>query len=138
VTADGIRTNTAVAGIAAAVVILAHLAWKWGATHGPAAKQSLAFDHGIALAIVLGLVLIAARIALYREPSPQNTPVADAVAIIGTIAVLANLARVWRDNSTNLHDFYITAGHITAFFVVWGLTVATRRLERQRRLAKPE
>lgn len=133
-TAEGIRTNTAVAGIAATLVILAHLAWKWGATHGIDAKQSLAFDHGIALAIVLGLVLIAARIALYREPNPANTPVADAVAIIGAIAVLANLARVWRDNSTNLNDFYVTAGHIAAFFAVWAVTAAVRRAERRHRV----
>ena len=97
------------------------------------AKRSLAFDHGIALAIVLGLVLIGSRIALYREPSPQNTPFADAVAIILTIAVLANLARVWRDNSTNLRDFYITAGHIAAFLAVWGITVLARRIERRYR-----
>jgi hypothetical protein len=134
VTAEGIRTNTAVAGIAATAVILAHLAWKWGSTDGSHAKQALAFDHGIALAIVLGLVLIGSRIALYREPNPGNTPVADAVAIIGTIAVLANLARVWRDNSTNLRDFYITFGHIAAFFVVWGITVLVRRVERRRRI----
>jgi phosphoribosylformylglycinamidine (FGAM) synthase-like enzyme len=134
VTAEGIRTNTAVAGIAAALVILAHLAWKWGSTNGVDAKRTLAFDHGIALAIVLGLVLIAGRVALYREPNPQNTPIADAVAIIGTIAVLANLARVWRDNSTNLRDFYVTAGHIAAFFVVWGVTAAVRRIERHRRI----
>ena len=133
-TADGIRTNTAVAGIGAMVVILAHLAWKWGSTHGIAAKQSLAFDHGIALAIVLGLMLIASRIALYREPTPEATPVADAVAIAGVIAVLANLARVWRDNNTNLHDFYITAGHIAALLVVWGVTTLVRRAERRRRL----
>lgn len=133
-TAEAIRTNTAVAGVAAALVILAHLAWKWGSTPGPTAKQHLAFDHGIALAVVLGLVLIASRIALYREPNPQSTPVADAVAIIGAIAVLANLARVWRDNSTNLRDFYITAGHIAALLIVWGLTAATRRAERHRRI----
>lgn len=133
-TAEGIRTQTAVAGIAASLVILAHLAWKWGGTNGIDAKRSLAFDHGIALAVVLGLVLIASRIALYREPNPQNTPVADAVAIIGAIAVLANLARVWRDNSTNLRDFYVTAGHIAAFFAVWGATAAVRWGERRHRL----
>ncbi len=133
-TAEGIRTNTAVAGVAAALVIVAHLAWKWGATHGISAKQSLAFNHGIALAVVLGLVLIGSRIALYREPGSATTPVADAVAIFGTIAVLANLARVWRDNSTNLRDFYITAGHIAAFLAVWGITVLVRRIERRRRI----
>ena len=133
-TAEGIRINTAVAGIAATLVILAHMAWKWSSASGIDAKRSLAFDHGIALAVVLGLILIASRIALYREPNPANTPVADAVAIIGAIAVLANLARVWRDNSTNLRDFYLTAGHITAFLVVWGLTAAVRRVERRHRL----
>jgi S1-C subfamily serine protease len=34
--------------------------------------------------------------------------VADAVAIIGSVAVLANLARVWRDGSDPLHRFSIT------------------------------
>jgi hypothetical protein len=48
--------------------------------------------------------------------------------------VLANLARVWRDNSTNLRDFYVTAGHIAAFFVVWGVTAVVRRVERHRRV----
>lgn len=133
-TAEGIRTNTAVAGIAATLVILAHLAWKWRSTQGIDAQRSLAFDHGIALAVVLGLVLIAARIALYREPSPQNTPIADAVAIIGAIAVLANLAHVWRDNSTNIRDFYVTAGHIAAFIAVWGVTAAVRWAERRHRV----
>ena len=134
-TAESIRTSTAIAGVAAVLVILAHLAWKWGGTHGVDARQSLAFNHGIALAIVLGMVLIGSRIALYREPSSGNTPVADAVAIIGTIAVLANLARVWRDNSTNLRDFYITAGHIAAFVAVWGITVAVRQAERRHRIS---
>ena len=45
--------------------------------------------------------------------------------------MLANLARVWRDNSTNLRDFYITAGHIAAFLAVWGITVLARRIERR-------
>ena len=133
-TAHAIRTNTAIAGIAAALVIGADLWWRWGSEHTIDDKRSLAFNHGIALAIVLGLVLIAGRIALYREPNPGNTPVADAVAIVGTIIVLANLARVWRDNSTNIRDFYVTAGHIAAFLAVWGITVLVRRAEKRRRI----
>jgi hypothetical protein len=46
--------------------------------------------------------------------------------------VLANLARVWRDNSNPLDRLQITVGHILALLAVAAATLALGRWERSR------
>ena len=58
---------------------------------------------------------------------------ADAVAIIGSVAVLANLARVWRDGSNPLHRLSITVAHITALLLVAAASNLVARREQRRR-----
>jgi phosphate/sulfate permease len=127
-----VRTFSAVAGIPAALVVLGHLALVWGDTSGIAAQQRLAFNHGIALAAVLAAVLICSRVALHLE-TRAGAPVADSVAIVGTVIVLAHLARVWRDGSNPLHRFGLTLEHIAALAAVAAVTLAVAHYETGRR-----
>jgi hypothetical protein len=71
-------------------------------------------------------------VALHIETG-AGAPVADAVAIIGSVAVLANLARVWRDGSNPLHRFGITVAHITALLLVAAASNLVARREQRRR-----
>jgi hypothetical protein len=132
VTAANLRTYSAVAGVAAALVVLLHLALVWNGADGFTGRRAVAFDHGVAMAVVLAAVLIASRFALSMEMG-EGAPMADAIGIIGSVAVLANLAHVWRDSSDPLHRFGITVGHITALLVVAGVTNLAARWERRRR-----
>jgi hypothetical protein len=129
VTPSQVRSCSAVAGIPAALVVVGHLALVWNDTHGITAHQRLAFNHGIALAVVLAALLICSRIAMHLE-SGEGAPIADSVAIVGAVAVLAHLARVWRDGSNPLHRFGLTAEHILALFAVAALTLLIGRIER--------
>jgi hypothetical protein len=108
---------TAAAAVPAALVVLAHLAYEWNGAAGFTARRDLAFSHGVALALVLAAALIAARYAQHLETG-AGAPLADAVAIVGSVAVLAHLARVWRDSSDPLHRFGITVEHIVALALV--------------------
>ena len=130
--ASSVRTYSAIAGIPAALVVVAHLALVWGDTSGIEAHRQLAFNHGIALAAVLGGLLICSRIALHIE-SGAGAPIADSVAIVGAVAVLAHLARVWRDGSNPLHRFGLTAEHIAALAAVALISLAIARRETRRR-----
>lgn len=132
VTAANLRTYSAVAGVAAALVVLLHLALVWNGADGFTGRRAVAFDHGVALAAVLAAVLIASRFALHLETG-EGAPVADSIGIVGTVAVLANLAHVWRDSSDPLHRFGITVGHITALLIVAAISNLAARWERRRR-----
>lgn len=132
VTAANLRTYTAAAGVPAALVVLLHLALDWNGADGITGRRDLAFSHGVALAAVLAAVLISSRVALHLETG-AGAPVADAVAVIGSVAVLANLARVWRDGSDPLHRFSITVAHITALLVVALVSNLVARREQRRR-----
>jgi len=112
--------------------VLLHLALDWNGADGITGRRDLAFSHGVALAVVLAAVLISSRVALHIETG-AGAPVADAVAIIGSVAVLANLARVWRDGSDPLHRFSITVAHITALLVVALVSNLVARREQRRR-----
>jgi hypothetical protein len=131
VTAASVRTTTAAAAVPAALVVLGHLALDWNGADGYAARRTLAFQHGIALAVVLAAVLAAARFASALERQ-SGEPIADSVGIAGTVAVLGHLAWVWRDSSDMLARLDVTVTHILALIAVLGITLAVRRWERQR------
>lgn len=130
-TSSSVRTYSAVAGVPAALMVTAHLALVWGDSSGIDAHRRLAFNHGIALAVVLAALLICSRIALHLETG-AGAPIADSLAIVGSVAVLAHLARVWRDGSNPLHRFGLTAEHIGAMIAVVLVTLAVARLETRR------
>jgi peptidoglycan/LPS O-acetylase OafA/YrhL len=132
VTAANLRTYTAVAGVPAALVVLLHLALDWNGADGISGRRDLAFSHGVALAVVLAVVLISSRVALHIETG-AGAPVADAVAVVGSVAVLANLAHVWRDGSDPLHRFGITVAHISALLLVAAVSNLVARREQRRR-----
>jgi hypothetical protein len=129
VTPSQVRSYAAVAGIPATLVVAGHLALVWNDSSGIPAHQRLAFDHGIALAVVLAALLICSRIALHLE-SGDGAPIADSVAVVGAVAVLAHLARVWRDGSDPLQRFGVTAEHIAALLAVAAVTLLIGRFER--------
>ena len=62
-----------------------------------------------------------------------GAPIADAIAVIGSVAVLAHLALVWRDGSNPLHRFGLTAEHVAAMVAVALVTLAVARRETARR-----
>ena len=130
-TAGSLRTYSTAAAIPACLIVLGHLAVEWNGANGFGARRDLAFSHGVALAIVLAVLLAASRFALRIERG-DGAPLADTAAIAGTVAVLANLARVWRDNSNPLDRVQVTAGHIAALLVVAGAVQALARWERTR------
>jgi hypothetical protein len=121
----------AAAATPAALVVLAHLAFEWNRADGLAARQDLAFSHGVALAAVLAGALIASRVAMHLETG-SGAPLADAVAVVGTVAVLADMARLWRDGSNPLYRFGLTASHIAALVAIGLVSVAIARWEARR------
>jgi hypothetical protein len=128
VDASALRTYAVAAGIPATLVVLAHLALEWNGAGGYEARRTLAFQHGIALAAILALLLAAGRLALYLE-GRARWPISDAIAISGTVTVLAHLAWVWRDSSDPMRQFGVTAAHVLALGAVWGATMLARRIE---------
>jgi hypothetical protein len=128
VEASALRAYSVAAGIPAALVVLGHLALEWNGADGFEARRTLAFQHGIALAAVLALLIAAGRVALYLE-GRAHWPVSDALATAGTMAVLAHLAWVWRDSSDPMRQFGVTVTHILALAAVWAITLLARRLE---------
>jgi len=117
--------------VPAALVVLAHLAVEWNRADGFAARRDLAFSHGVALAVVLAGMLIASRFAMHLETG-SGAPLADTVAVVGTVAVLADMARLWRDGSNPLYRFSLTASHVAALLVVALVSVAIARWEGRR------
>jgi hypothetical protein len=75
--------------------------------------EDLAFQHGIAMAVILAAVLAASRYALALQRG-EGWPIADAVAIAGTIGVLGHLAAVWRDGSNPMRRLDVTVTHAVA------------------------
>lgn len=130
-TAANLRTLTAAAAVPAALVVLAHLAYEWNGADGFTARRDLAFTHGVALAVVLAATLIASRFAQHLETG-AGAPVADAIAIVGSVAVLGHLARVWRDSSDPLYRFGLTVEHVAALAVVAAVSLLVARSERAR------
>jgi hypothetical protein len=128
VDASSVRTCTVAAAIPATLVVLGHLALDWNGANGFEARRTLAFEHGIALAVILAGVLAAGRIALNLEHRAR-WPVADSIAVAGTMAVLAHLAWVWRDSSDPTRKFDVTVSHILALVAVCGVTLLARRVE---------
>jgi len=96
VDARSLRTYATAAALPAAAVILGHLAWAWHAHPASADRRSAAFDHGLAVAAILAATLVAGRIALWMERRARYVW-ADAVGVLGAIAILAHLAVGWRD-----------------------------------------
>jgi peptidoglycan/LPS O-acetylase OafA/YrhL len=134
VTASNLRTLTAVAAVPAALVVILHLALRWGDQPDLAARRNLAFTHGIALAVVLAGALIAGRWAHALEHGVRH-PIADAVGVGGTIAVLAHLASAWRDDANPADQLAVTAGHLLLLAVVTGVVLLVRHAEDRRRAA---
>jgi hypothetical protein len=131
VTADQIRTLAAAAAIPAIAVVLAHLAWDWNGTASAFDRRETTFTHGVALAAILGGVLAAGRFALAREPGETRTPVSDAVAAAGTIAVLAHMAWVWKDEGMTADTVGRLVLHGAVLAAIFAATRLAGRRERQ-------
>jgi hypothetical protein len=69
--------------------------------------------------------------------SGAGAPLADTVAVIGTVAVLADMARLWRDGSNPLYRFGLTASHVGALVVVAVASIAVARAEARRARSNP-
>jgi hypothetical protein len=119
-----VRTYTTAAAVPAAVVILGHLAWQWHAHPASTDRQATAFDHGLALAVILAVTLTAGRIALWLEGRSRHVW-ADALGVVGGIAILAHLAAAWRDDGVgDLSVGVVHAAAIGALAVVVNLVRA--------------
>jgi len=127
-TPSSLRTVTAAAAVPAALVIVLHLALVWNGANGFADRRHIAFAHGIALAAVLGIALAAGRFAMRLERG-YGTPVADTIAIAGSLVVLAHLAWVWRDGFLPDEQVAVTAGHLLALAGVVAATLIVRAVE---------
>jgi hypothetical protein len=132
VDARTLRTYATVAAVPAAAVIVGHLAWEWHAHPASADRQASAFDHGLALAVVLAAALSAGRIALWLEGRTRHVW-ADTVAVAGAVAVLAHLAIGWRDEGVT--DVGVAAVHAFALGAVAVVANLVRALEDRRRPA---
>ena len=109
--ARSLRTYATAAALPAAAVILAHLAWAWYAHPASADRRSTAFDHGLAVAAILAATLVASRMALWMEGRARYLW-ADAVGVLGAIAVVAHLAVAWRDEGVG--DVGVAVVHAVA------------------------
>jgi hypothetical protein len=96
VDARSLRTYATAAAVPAGLVILGHLAWAWYAHPASTDRRAAAFDHGIAVAVILAATLAAGRFALWLEGRVRHVW-ADATGVVGAIAILAHLAMAWRD-----------------------------------------
>ena len=92
-------------------MILGHLAWAWYAHPASADRRAAAFDHGLAVAAILAATLVAGRIALWMEGRARYLW-ADAVGVLGAIAVVAHLAVAWRDEGVG--DVGVAVVHAVA------------------------
>jgi hypothetical protein len=124
VDARSLRTHATAAAVPAALVILGHLAWVWHAHPASADRQAEAFDHGVALALILAAVLSAGRIALWLEGRARHVW-ADTAAVVGAIAILAHLAAAWRDEGVgDLGVAFVHAAALGALTVTVNLVRA--------------
>src|SRR6476659_2713273 len=118
-----LRTMTATG---AACAVLAHLALVWNGADGFEERRRIAFDHGIALAVILGVTLWLGRVARWLADG-SCSPIGDAIAISGSIAVLLDLAWVWRDGMSDA--LQVTAEHVAALAVVAILALLGAQLD---------
>jgi hypothetical protein len=133
VDARSLRTYVTAAAVPAALVILGHLAWAWHAHPASAERQSEAFDHGVALALILAAVLAAGRIALWLEGRIRHVW-ADTAAVVGAIAILAHLASAWRDDGVgDLGVGFVHAALLGALAVTANLIRAVEERREDRR-----
>jgi hypothetical protein len=132
VDARSLRTYATAAAVPAALVILGHLAWAWHAHPASADRQSAAFDHGLAVAAILAATLAAGRVALWMEGRTRYVW-ADALAVIGAIAVLAHLAVAWRDEGVG--DVGVAVVHAAALGALAVVVNIVRAFEEPRRNA---
>jgi hypothetical protein len=124
VDARSLRTYATAAAAPAALVILVHLAWVWHGHPASSDRQAEAFDHGVALALVLAATLTAGRVALWLEGRARYVW-ADAAAVIGAIAILAHLAAAWRDEGVgDLGVAFVHAAALGALAVTVNLVRA--------------
>ena len=130
--ARSLRTYATAAAVPAALVILGHLAWAWHAHPASADRQSAAFDHGLAVAAILAATLAAGRVALWMEGRTRYVW-ADALAVIGAIAVLAHLAVAWRDEGVG--DVGVAVVHAAALGALAVVVNIVRAFEEPRRNA---
>ena len=130
--ARSLRTYATAAAVPAALVILGHLAWAWHAHPASADRQSAAFDHGLAVAAILAGTLAAGRVALWMEGRTRYVW-ADALAVIGAIAVLAHLAVAWRDEGVG--DVGVAVVHAAALGALAVVVNIVRAFEEPRRNA---
>jgi hypothetical protein len=129
VDARSLRTYATAAAVPAAAVILGHLAWAWHAHPASADRRAAAFDHGLAVAAILAGTLAASRVALWMEGRTRY-PWADALAVIGAIAVLAHLAMAWRDEGVG--DVSVAVVHAIALGALAVATNLVRAFEKPR------
>jgi hypothetical protein len=127
-TPASLRTMSAVGAACAGLVVLGHLAGVWNGADGFEERRRIAFDHGIALAVILAVTLWLARVARWMEHA-GGSPIGDAIAISGSIAVLLDLAWVWRDGMSDA--LQVTVEHVAALMVVALLAVLGSRLDRK-------
>lgn len=127
-TPASLRTMSAVGAACAGLVVLGHLASVWNGADGFEERRRIAFDHGIALAVILAVTLWLGRVARWMEHA-GGSPIGDAVAISGSIAVLLDLAWVWRDGMSDA--LQVTVEHVAALMVVAVLSVLGSRLDRK-------
>jgi hypothetical protein len=111
VDARSLRTYATAAALPAAVVILGHLARAWYAHPASADRRGAAFDHGLAVAAILAATLVVGRVALWMEGRARYLW-ADAVGVLGAIAILAHLAIAWRDEGVG--DVSVAVVHAVA------------------------
>jgi hypothetical protein len=132
VDARSLRTYATAAAVPAALVILGHLAWAWHAHPASVDRQSAAFDHGLAVAAILAGTLAAGRVALWMEGRTRYVW-ADALAVIGAIAVLAHLAVAWRDEGVG--DVGVAVVHAATLGALAVVVNIVRAFEEPRRNA---
>lgn len=127
-TPASLRTMSAVGAACAGLVVLAHLALVWNGADGFEERRRIAFDHGVALAVILAVTLWLARVARWMEHT-GGSPIGDAIAISGSIAVLLDLAWVWRDGMSDA--LQVTVEHLAALGVVAVLAILGRQIDRR-------
>lgn len=126
--AERVRTYAAAAAVPAVIVILAHLAYAWEQHPSSADRQTTAFGHGIALAVILAALLAAGRLAQWREgASARLWP--GVIGVVGTIAVLAHLADDWSAGSAAVRSVRILLEHLAALALVALAAWVAARLE---------
>ena len=104
-----LRTMTATGAACAGLVVLAPPGLVWNGADGFEERRRIAFDHGIALAVILAVTLWLGRVARWLEDG-SCSPIGDAIAISGSIAVLLDLAWVWRDGMSDA--LQVTVEHV--------------------------